>query len=279
MFAGIDIGGTKTIVTLADEKLKEVASERFPTPTDQLVAMDIFAHITTRLAGKQKLKAIGVSSPGPLDLPRGTVLDPPNLEWRNLHLVDELHRRLKVPVILEHDTNAAAIAEYVEGAGKGAQAMLYVTISTGIGTGLIVGGNLYRGAHDTEGGHITIRPGGRQCGCGGHGHFESEVSGRAIKEKYGRYGYEIKDATTWKKIAEDMALGLANLNAVTSPDLIVLGGGVSVHWKHFRAPLMKYFKQFVTVYTPPKIVAAKNTETAAVRGALLLARQNAHARR
>jgi predicted NBD/HSP70 family sugar kinase len=277
MLAGIDIGGTKTIITVADRKTKEVASERFPTPQDPIVALDIFSHIARRLAGTAKLTAVGVAAPGPLDTQKGLILDPPTLKWRNTKIVAGLQERLDVPVALEHDTNAAAIAEYTEGSGKGSQAMLYVTISTGIGTGLIVGGKVYRGAHDTEGGHITIRPGGRQCGCGGHGHFESEVSGRAIKERFGRYGYEIKDKATWDAIAHDLALGLANLNAVLSPDRIVLGGGVSVHWTHFKKPLQKYFKEYVTVYSPPKITLAKNIETAAVRGALLLA-QNAHAR-
>lgn len=278
MLAGIDIGGTKTIISVANSKLGEVASEHFPTPKDPLVAMDIYAHITKRLAGKAPLVGVGIASPGPLDLAKGIILDPPNLPWRNLKLVAQMRERLGVPVCLEHDTNAAALAEYTEGAGRGAQAMLYVTISTGIGTGLIVNGQIYRGAHDTEGGHMVIRPGGRQCGCGGHGHFESEVSGRAIRERFGRYGYEIKDATTWKSIAADLALGLSNLNAVLSPDRIVLGGGVSVHWKHFKKPLLKAFGELVTVYTPPEILPAKNVETAAVRGALIKAAQNAHAR-
>jgi glucokinase len=275
MYVGIDIGGTKTLVATATSKYTLKTSQKILTPADALKALDEISIMIEAQAGN-KISAIGISAPGPLDRHKGRILNPPNLPWRNVSLTDHLHKRFGVPVALENDANAAALAEYTLGAGRGYNPVLYVTISTGVGTGLISDGHIYHGRYDTEGGHIMLQTNGPLCGCGGHGHFEAISSGTAIKRRYGKFGYEIKDKPTWKLIARDMAQGLVSLAAVTSPEAIILGGGVSVHWERFKDPLEEYFHQFwAHMYPPPVIKPAHHIETAAIFGAFLVAKQAA----
>lgn len=273
MYVGIDIGGTKTLVATATTKYTIKTSQKILTEHDAVGEIEKITDMIEAQAG-DKLTAIGIAAPGPLDRHKGRILNPPNLPWHNLSLTERLHRHFKVPVALENDANAAALAEATLGAGRGHDPVLYVTISTGVGTGLISEGRIYHGKYDTEGGHIMLQQGGPLCGCGGHGHFESICSGTAIKRRYGKFGYEIKDKPTWRLIARDMAQGLTSLAAVVSPDIIVLGGGVSVHWERFQEPLNEYFREFwANMYPPPTIKPAHNIETAAIFGAFLVAKQ------
>jgi glucokinase len=274
MYAGVDIGGSKILVGMADSKLKILRSQKVATPESSAFGLHEIKRLISELSDGRRLSAIGVAAPGPIDFKRGRLLNPPNMGWRNVTIVEQLARAFRIPVVLEHDSNAGALAETTIGAAKLSKAVLYVTISTGVGTGLIINRQIYRGAYDSEGGHIITNPSGHICSCGGRGHFEAEVSGRAIKRRFGRFAFEITDRPTWDQIAHDIALGLATLSAVMSPEVIVLGGGVSVHWKRFRAPLKKHFTKLACpMYPPPKIVVAKHIETAALYGALILAKQ------
>ena len=126
---------------------------------------------------------VGVSSPGPLDPWRGIVLEPPNLHgWRNVPLVERLADALELPVFLERDTNVAVIAEWRYGAARGTRHPIYITVSTGVGGGVLVDGHLLRGAAGTAGevGHVVVEIDGPVCGCGGIGHVEAIASGTAL---------------------------------------------------------------------------------------------------
>jgi glucokinase len=274
MYAGVDIGGSKILVAISDANLKLIASNRIATPESSSFGLLEIRRLISTLSGNRQLAAIGISAPGPLDFKAGKLLKPPNMSWRNVGVKSNLRQAFKVPVGFDQDVNAAALAETQMGAATKAKSVLYVTISTGVGTGIIINGQIYRGAYDSEGGHIVVNPNGHPCSCGGRGHMEAEVSGRAIKRRFGRFAYEITDRPTWNLIARDIALGLASLSAVLSPELIVLGGGVSVHWNRFRQPLQKHFASLACpLYPRPKIVPAKHIETAAIYGALILARR------
>lgn len=277
MYIGIDIGGSKILLGLANAQGRILSTQKLPTPADGRSGLHVIEYRIRELLDGRPLFAIAVSAPGPLDFKTGTILNPPNQhEWHNVPIGPELRRLFKVPVVVENDANAAGLAEAISGAGQTHGTVLYVTISTGIGTGLIIEDEVYHGANDTEGGHITIQPGGPQCGCGGHGHFESVVSGRAIQRRFGRPASAITDAGTWDLIAKDMALGLANLIAITAPDIVVLGGGVSVHWKRFNKPLLAHLKEVASLQYPlPPIVPAKRIETAPLYGTILLAKKAA----
>lgn len=274
MYVGIDIGGSKMLIGLANTDGKLLKTVKLPTPLDGHSAEHILEYRIKEMLGDKKLKSIGIAAPGPMDFKHGVILSPPNMPWHNLPIVKQLHARFKVPVVLENDAGAAGLAESLEGAGKDSRYLLYITISTGIGTGLIAGGEIIHGASDPEGGHIVIDPKGPQCSCGGQGHFEGAVSGRAIERRFGRPAYQIKDAATWDIIARDMAAGLASLIAITAPDRVVLGGGVSVHYNRFKKPLAKHLEHFASrLYPLPPVVVAKRVEQAALDGALILARR------
>ncbi len=271
MYVGIDIGGTKLLAAYSPDGRRMVRSEKVATPASPKAALDTMVELVSKVSAGQPIAAIGVSSPGPLNLDRGVILTPPNLPWRYLDIKKQLEKRLHATVVMQHDAACGGLAEALLGSGKDFKRVLYVTISTGIGVSLINAGQIYHGGTtNIEAGHITIVKDGPLCPCGGRGHFEAMVSGKSIKRTYGKYGYEIKDAATWDKIARDMAAGLASLIAVYAPDVVILAGGVGVHYKRFIKPLNKYLAEDYRFGIPP-VKLAKYVETAPVLGALLLA--------
>jgi glucokinase len=200
---------------------------------------------------------IGVGCPGPLDPFKGIVMSPSNLPgWVNTPLKDILHQAFSVPVYLHNDANAAALGEFYYGAGRDVQDMIYVTISTGIGGGVILDGRLLLGAQGNaaEIGHMVIDPEGPQCGCGAFGCLEAWASGTGIakrakallEERVGtasvlrtlealtskdvfmaaqegdKFALEIVDITR-----EKLGIGIGNLINLYNPQKIVFGGGVS----------------------------------------------------
>ena len=173
--------------------------------------------------------------------------------------------------MLENDANAAALAEARMGAARKQPYVLLVTIGTGVGTGFIINNQIYRGAYDTEGGEITVDAQGPVCTCGGRGHFEAYVSGRAIKHRFGQMAYDIKDADTWDQIAKDISIGLHSMITLLSPSIVVLGGGVDANFNHFKRPLAKYLRASYPRYPLPKVVPAKFVETGVVQGCCILA--------
>lgn len=278
MIAGVDIGGTKTLVGIADAHLEIAASQKFRTPSDGETGLRNICDSITALIGQNSLKAIAICAAGPhLDLQKGIITDPVNYSWKNVAITQALKRRFNVPVLLENDANAAAYAEAHMGSGYGYRNVLYVSVSTGIGTGVIVGGKVFHGRHDTEGGHIIIDPSGPVCACGGKGHFEAIVSGRAIQRDYGKIAAEISSKKDWNEISLRLAQGLYNLICVYSPDCVVLGGGVGgVHFKKYDTALKKHLMSLSPPYPLPEIKPAKFAETAPMIGSFLLAAQALH---
>jgi glucokinase len=178
---GVDIGGTRMRVGRRDASGRLVA-RRTASPTDpeegvaQLVAL-------ARGLAPEGIGRVGVSAPGPLDFAAGTVA-PLNMPgWHGYPLVAELARRFGAPVVMDNDANVAALGEWREGAGRGARTFVYYTISTGVGTGVVLDGRIHHGAHDTEGGHQVVWPGGPPCACGGRGCLEAVVSGTGIRAR------------------------------------------------------------------------------------------------
>jgi glucokinase len=189
LLVGIDIGGTKTATSAGDSGGRVIARTRRPTPSHGDPRADVAAiaedvRKLLRQAGRRlaDVACVGVSVPGPLD-PSGTrLLAPPNLEaWEDVPLGDWLGQELGVPVCLENDANAAALAEWRFGAGRGFEDVVYLTMSTGVGGGLILGGRLHRGAYRAAGevGHARVcwDDDADLCGCGRRGCLEAYVGG------------------------------------------------------------------------------------------------------
>jgi len=262
IFIGVDLGGTNVRVGLflADGKILNWQQDEilaFQGP--QAGLQKIYGLIENVLdQSDQPLAGIGIGSTGPIDRLRGCIQNPYTLPgWEDVDIVSPLREKYKVPIAFENDADAAALGEYWIGAGRGAERVMMVTFGTGIGTGLVLNGKIYRGiggAHP-EGGHILIDPNGPECYCGAHGCWESLASGPAIaayaqqlpfqKNGYiaqhsGRDPQEITAALIFAgdqagdqtcahivdRAAQHIGLGLVSLMMLTLPDCVVLGGGV-----------------------------------------------------
>ncbi len=247
-YLGLDIGGTKSAAVVGDRDGNIIVRASGPTPQDDWREAVAFLcgliRSVCREAGTapEEMTALGVSCGGPLDSRTGVVYSPPNLpRWDAVPLKALLQDEFSLPVSVENDANATALAEHRWGAGVGCRDMAFLTMGTGIGAGLILNGELYRGRNDLAGevGHATAMPGGPVCPCGKRGCLEALASGTAIgkagQKRYGdpsvtarivcdraRLGDEIAqqivaEAACW------MGVGLANLLHTLNLERIVLG--------------------------------------------------------
>lgn len=254
MIGAVDIGGTKIAAGMVTASGQLLARVECPTAPERGLA-DGLARITTMLqeaasrAGGD-LRGIGIGCTGPVDPLAGTIGDVEFLPgWEGADIAGELSRGFGVPAAIENDADAAALAEAAWGAGRGASRFIYVTVSTGIGAGLVFDGRLYRGvdgAHP-EIGHHVIDPSGPACFCGAYGCWESLASGPAMAQWTrdgtldGFHALESLDAQSICAAAEQgeplaqaavaregyyLGLGLANLITLFVPEVIALGGGV-----------------------------------------------------
>ena len=213
---GVDLGGTKIYTALVDlegniinEKIVETLAEE----GEEAVAGRIINTIDSVIAGVDKdlIKAIGIGSPGPLDAKKGIIIETSNLPFKNFEIVNVLKERYDLPTYLDNDANVATLAEFMFGAGKGTENMVYITVSTGIGGGAIINGKLYRGntANALEVGHMTVSKEGPRCGCGNVGCAESFASGTAL-------GKRAKEA-----VASKVVTSLKKYNNVTAKEVFI----------------------------------------------------------
>lgn len=274
MIIGIDIGGTKTRLASSSFGTKIERSQDIVTPQNQRKVVSSLIEIIRSLASGQHIDAIGIACPGPLDKARGMVLSPRNLKWHNLKLVAPLKEEFGAPVNLEHDATCGAVAEARIGAGKKHRLVLYVTISTGIGTGIALDGRPLPSVYNSEGGQQIIDP-SYQHNHHRLGSYENLASGSAIVRRYGNIAAQIHDKSSWELIGYEISIGLHNLITIVAPDVVILGGGVSVHYHKFAKSLKSNLERWQPLYPTPPIVRADYVETAPLLGAMLLAAENA----
>ena len=248
LLLGIDIGGTKSAAVIGDTEGTVLARVSAPTPSASWQeAYDVLLGLSREVCAAygtsfSEIAAVGVSCGGPLDSRTGIVHAPPNLpKWDAVPLKALLEADLCLPVTLENDANATALAEHRWGAGQGCTEMAFLTLGTGIGAGLILDGALYRGRRDLAGeiGHATIYPGGVPCLCGKRGCLEAMASGTGIgrmgRERFGEEGITAYDVCARARLGDPIALsviadaalalgiGLANLLQTLNLERIVLG--------------------------------------------------------
>src|SRR3989440_6853695 len=195
MLAGIDLGGTQVRVALARSDGRLFASVRTKTPllkTPQDMVDWATAEID-RHRGREKVRSITIAAPGPIDLKRGVLVNPPNLPWQNVPLVAMMSRATGAKVQLANDADMAGLGEFHHGAGRGTKNMIYITWSTGVGGGIIVDGKLHRGAHGTAGevGHMIIDPNGPLDSCGQRGCLEACIRGKNLARETGHTAAEL----------------------------------------------------------------------------------------
>jgi len=221
LVVGVDIGGTKVAAGLVNRNGEIKAQIRTPMvanrePGEGLAA--VVSAIDMLLGSDPKartlIRGIGICAPGPLDPATGVVINPPNVPcWRNFPLAAEVEKIYRVPVKVENDANAAALAEAYWGAGRGYRHIFYAGIGTGIGTGIVFDGRIYNGRTGAaaEGGHMSIDYRGPRCGCGKPGCIEILAAGPAIAR---RARAKLASQQSPRSILLDLAKG--NIDAVTS---------------------------------------------------------------
>src|SRR3954468_8371365 len=260
---GIDVGGTKIAAGVVDEDGTIGARTTRDTPADSADATAAaICDAASELIAAHDVEAVGIGAAGFGSSDRSTVLFAPNLAWRDEPLGARVAETLKIPVIVENDANAAAWGEFAFGAARHVEHMVCVTVGTGIGGGVVVAGEMLRGAHGVaaELGHMRVAPGGHRCGCGARGCLEQYASGRAlvregkaqaesgslaaaqmlsvcgIADPAELTGPMITEAAMEGdpcavELLEDLGRwlgeGLASLATMFDPTLIVIGGGVS----------------------------------------------------
>ena len=180
---GIDIGGTKVAAGVVDEQGVILERLQSPTPSHSPQAVeDAIVAAVTRLRGRYRVDAVGIGAAGWVDNEQAVVRFSPHLAWRSEPLKVKLLDRIELPLIIDNDANAAAWAEYRFGAGRGSSVMVCITLGTGIGGGLVINGQLFRGTYGMAGewGHMIKVPEGHWCECGNRGCWEQYASGNAL---------------------------------------------------------------------------------------------------
>ena len=274
MIGLLDIGGTKCLAAVAPENGLPVRSLVRPTAE----AGDPAAFLGEMLDAVRDgapLSAIAVATPGPFDREGRALLKPPALSsaWRGLDLGTSLGGRYGCPVEVENDANCAALAEARFGAGRGFSTVVYYTVSTGIGAGVVRDGRLVVARHDTEAGHQVLWPahlGGPACHCGGHGCLEALASGNAIRRRYGRAAEELEDPEAWAEVGTWLGLATVNTVALLDCDVVVFGGGVVKAWARFQGALRRAVRESLFLQPEPEIRVAELGDDRTVWGALTL---------
>lgn len=304
---GIDLGGTKICGAVASFEGDIVSKYTIPTKAEdgeeavlERIITVIEKIIEESTVDKDKIVSIGIGSPGPLDAKEGKILTTPNLPFKNFNIVKPIKDKFNIPVYLDNDANAAAIGEYVFGAGKGTNNMVFITVSTGIGGGAVLNGKIYRGntCNALEIGHSTIDKDGPRCNCGNYGCAEALASGTAIA-RFAREAVEIgqttslssyekitsyevfKEAEKGDSVAVNILnkslnyLGICVANVITSfdPEMVIIGGGVSkggaIVFDKIKAVVQE--RCFKAMWENTKIVPAALGTDAGVIGAVALA--------
>jgi glucokinase len=253
----VDIGGTQMrAASYASDQIKPIKQKKIPTLASTPGGLERLLHVIEDVMPTgEEVSAIGLGSPGPLDPHTGYLLAPPNNpEWHNFPLAPNVEKHFGVPTFLDNDANLAALAEYRFGAGKGYHDVLFFTVSTGIGGGVIVADRLLQGHHGlaAELGHIIVDPNGPPCSCGFNGHLEAFSSGPAIvkyvlgelasgvpsslKQDDSITAQDVAEAAkkgdtlaikAYQRAGEYLGIGVASCLHAFDPSIVIFGGGVS----------------------------------------------------
>jgi glucokinase len=313
---GVDLGGTFIKFGLTDSAHQAQCKTQLPTPIEQgpeavveQMAAGVRATIEQAGIGPGDVVGVGIGSPGPLSVRRGVVLATPNLPGMSeFPIRQRLAELLDMPVSLENDANAAALGEFVAGAGIGVENLVMLTLGTGLGSGIVDHGEILHGCNEmgAELGHLIVQPGGEQCGCGQRGCLErycsatylaryamdrmeagegtdgplyqryremSTVDGRDINEA--RRAGDPFAAKVWDRGAYYLALGCVNVCRILDPSCIVIGGGLVKAGEDLMAPLREHFAHLHWTQTAiqTKLRAASLGNDAGLIGAAAVAWQ------
>lgn len=259
MIVAVDTGGTKTLITLFSRA--GVAGEmiKFPTPKDHNEYISTLKEVLVSRYGGQRVDAVAIALPA--TIVDGVATWFGNLEWKNLDIAKELNGVLgSAPIFVENDANLAGLAE-TRSRTPMPKSSLYVTISTGIGTGITTNGKIDPGLRLSEGGQMPVEFKAHMQT------WESIASGKTIYNTYNKYARDIHDKKTWDEIADRISRGFLAAIPLLQPEIIIIGGSIGTYFKEYSQQLKSILKEQLPGHIRvPKIVSAKHPEEAVIYG-------------
>ncbi len=302
-YVGIDVGGTTVKGALIDDTGKIYAEAETPACKGEGILGSIIQTADKLILNGREVKGIGIGCPGTIDAENGTVIFAGNLKLKNFALAEPIKKKYGLPVKITNDANAAALGEAKFGVGKGYNDSILVTLGTGVGGGIIIGGKLFEGnkSAGAEIGHMVIERGGNACSCGRRGCFEAYASANALIKRTkwameenagslmwsaytsetatGKTAFEFSECDIAAREVVDwylkyLACGLTNLANIFRPQVIMLGGGVSGQGEKLAIPLQELINKELfggTEYAPVLVKIATLGAKAGVLGAAALA--------
>jgi len=259
MIVAVDTGGTKTLVTLFSKDGVAGKMIRFPTPKTKADYLEALRKTLQDNYGGQRIDAIAIGMPGIVK--DNIVVWCNNLKWKNFDVIDGLKGILgSTPIFIENDANLAGLAE-TRSRSPMPLSSLYITVSTGIGTGITTGGKIDPGLRLSEGGRMIVEF------QGDIREWESFASGHAIYETYGQYARDIKSQRIWNEVADRISRGLLVAIPLLQTDTIIVGGSIGTYFDHYAKELKTILQKSLPEHIPcPVIEAAKHPEEAVIYG-------------
>lgn len=267
MYIGVDIGGTKTLVATFDNSGGIAEETKFLTPKNYNEFLWELGK-TIKNFKTQKFVAGGVGMPvSVFDRDKGRGISFGNLPWENVDIQQDIAEATSCKIVVENDAKMAALSEASLLKDKYSR-VLYITISTGIGIGLVVDGKIDPNVGDAGGRAIMLEHNGKMTP------WEDFAGGRALAEHYGKQASDINDETTWKEISHNLAKGFIHLIAIMQPDVIVIGGGVGAHFDKYGNLLSAEIEKYkIPLVKMPKLIRASHPDNAVIYGCFELAKQ------
>jgi glucokinase len=270
----IDIGGTKFSLALFEQQRM---TRRVSLATDREGGPEWMIAQIESIASEWNFDRCGIGFGGPVDFPTQTVTLSTHVGgWSGFPLVERIRQCFHVPVVMDNDANVGALGEAIYGAGRGARPLFYMTLSTGIGGGIVLDDStIYRGADSYAGelGHMTLRPGGPECLCGSRGCFERLSCGMWLERDYGKTAEELmKDPSFVERYVVDLAQGLKAAVMILNPARIVIGGGIAKAGDALFVPLRAELRRQVTSWSRARldVVPAELGDDSVLYGCLAL---------
>ena len=260
MLVAVDTGGTKTLVTGFLEDGKAGAMIKFPTPPREEDYVTLLRNTIIEQFYGKPVEAIVIAMPGIVK--DGVAIWCNNLHWKNFNVGKALKGILgkDVPVFIENDANLAGLAE-ARALAPMPESVLYVTVSTGIGTGIITDGHIDPGLRYSEGGRTLVEYKGEIR------EWETFASGKAIRRTYGKYASEIKNKRTWDSVADRLSRGFLATIPILQPDAIVIGGSIGTYYDNYATRLQDILEEHLPAHIPlPRFYKAKHPEEAVIYG-------------
>jgi len=314
MYIGVDMGGTKIAAGIVDPQGNILAKDSIPTLRERGykevikdMAELILRLIKTYNFDVKDFEYIGVGIPGSINKKEGILIYANNFDYNNAPIATELQKYINLPVYLENDANCAALGEYVAGAAIGTKNSVTITLGTGIGGGIVLGGKIYSGFNDAAGelGHTVIASGGEKCTCGREGCWEAYASATALIAQTKKAVLENPDSIINRLVDKDLekidaktafdaerlgdrtgaqvveqyikylAEGLTNIINIFTPEILAIGGGVSKEGENLLGRVREMVEKNIYFKGEPKtrIVQAKMGNDAGIVGAAMIGRE------